>query len=65
MIGFDDALIARYLRPRLTTVLYPIQLMAEKATQLALDLAQGKTPQEQPLRFTPTLVRRDSVLNRH
>ncbi len=30
VIGFDDALISRCLRPRLTSVRYPIQLMAEK-----------------------------------
>jgi LacI family transcriptional regulator len=61
VIGFDDALIARYVRPRLTTVLYPIQLMAEKATTLALELAKGEIPNGEPLQFTPTLVRRDSI----
>lgn len=63
VIGFDDALIARYVRPRLTTVLYPIQLMAEKAITLALELSQGISPQSTTLRFTPTIVRRDSVIH--
>lgn len=61
VIGFDDAIIARYVRPRLTTVLYPIQFMAEKATTLALELANGESPKNESLQFTPTLVRRDSV----
>lgn len=61
VIGFDDALISRYLRPRLTTVRYPIQLMAEKATQLALALAMDAPRENDPMIFSPTIVRRDSV----
>jgi LacI family transcriptional regulator len=61
VVGFDDALIARYVRPRLTTVLYPIQLMAEKAAKLALSLFRGEEHEIEPMRFSPTLVRRDSV----
>ncbi len=61
VIGFDDGLIARYVRPRLTTVRYPIQMMAEKAATLALQLANGEHVEEQPMCFSPTIVRRDSV----
>ncbi|KUI98515.1 substrate-binding domain-containing protein [Vibrio sp. MEBiC08052] len=61
IVGFDDALIARYVSPKLTTVLYPIQLMGEQAAQLALNLAKGTPSESQPLRFSPTLIRRDSV----
>ncbi len=61
MIGFDDALIARYIRPRLTTIRYPIEMMAEKAAKLALQLARGETIEKEPMIFSPTLVRRDSV----
>ncbi|MGX9417063.1 substrate-binding domain-containing protein [Vibrio sp. RC27] len=61
VIGFDDATIARYVRPRLTTILYPIQEMAEKATTLALELARGEAPDSDQLQFTPSLVQRDSV----
>lgn len=64
VIGFDDALISRYLSPRLTTVRYPIQLMAEKATQLALALATDLPRENDPLIFSPTIVRRDSVTQR-
>ena len=42
VIGFDDVLIARYIHPRLTTVRYPIHMMAEQAATLALKLSQGE-----------------------
>lgn len=61
IIGFDDGLIARYVKPRLTTVRYPIQLMGEKATELALQLATDTALCDGPLRFSPTLVKRESV----
>ncbi len=61
VIGFDDGLIARYIRPRLTTIRYPIQMMAEKAAKLALQLAKGEQVEKEPMCFSPTLVRRDSV----
>lgn len=31
LIGFDDGLIAKYLHPKLTTIRYPIHIMAEQA----------------------------------
>ncbi|MGF1696822.1 substrate-binding domain-containing protein [Vibrio kyushuensis] len=61
IIGFDDGLIARYTHPSLTTVRYPIQMMAEKATRLALSLAKKEPVENEPMVFSPTLVRRDSV----
>lgn len=61
IIGFDDGLIARYLYPGLTTVHYPIELMAEKAIILALKLANAETVEPEGLHFSPTIVRRDSV----
>lgn len=61
VIGFDDGLIARYVRPRLTTVRYPIQMMAEKAATLAVKIAKGEPVEKEPMCFSPTLVRRDSV----
>ena len=61
LIGFDDMLIARYLRPRLTTVRYPIDAMSVQAAELALALAQGRALNEVTNMFNPTLVRRHSV----
>lgn len=62
IVGFDDGLIARYVHPKLTTVRYPIEMMAEKAMNIALELAKDKQPEPEPLRFSPTVVRRDSVV---
>ncbi|CAJ0999558.1 HTH-type transcriptional regulator GalR [Sodalis praecaptivus] len=59
LVGFDDVLISRYLRPRLTTIRYPVVAMATQAAQLAL--ANGEPLPEVTNMFSPTLVRRHSV----
>lgn len=62
LIGFDDVLISRYVRPRLTTVRYPIvTVMATRAAELALALAEKRPAPEITHVFNPTLVRRHSV----
>ncbi|MEN5018093.1 HTH-type transcriptional regulator GalR [Erwinia sp. Eh17-17] len=61
LIGFDDVLVSRYVRPRLTTVRYPIVTMAQQAAELALALAHGQPLPEITNLFSPTLVRRHSV----
>ena len=64
LIGFDDVLIARYLRPRLTTVRYPVAAMATQAAELAVALSHGdEVLPETTNMFIPTLVRRHSVSN--
>ncbi|MCG3100773.1 HTH-type transcriptional regulator GalR [Enterobacter sp. DRP3] len=61
LIGFDDVLVSRYVRPRLTTVRYPIITMATQAAELALVLAEQRQPPDITHLFSPTLVRRHSV----
>lgn len=61
LIGFDDVLVSRYVRPRLTTVRYPIVTMATQAAELALALAANRPAPEITHLFSPTLVRRHSV----
>ncbi|MCD6617820.1 MULTISPECIES: HTH-type transcriptional regulator GalR [Aeromonas] len=61
LVGFDDVLISRYLRPRLTTVRYPIIAMATQAAELAIALAKGGPLPQTTHMFSPTLVRRHSV----
>ena len=61
LIGFDDVLVSRYVRPRQTTVRYPIITMATQAAELALALAEQRQPPEITHLFSPTLVRRHSV----
>lgn len=61
LVGFDDILISRYMRPRLTTVRYPIVNMATQAAELALALAENTALPDVTHIFSPTLVRRHSV----
>ena len=62
VIGFDDGHIARYIYPRLTTIRYPIQIMANQAVNLSLKLASRDTEEQKEHKlFIPILVRRSSV----
>lgn len=65
VVGFDDVVITKYLRPRLTTIHYPIAEMGRTAARLALQLLDHQ-PLLQPeqLRFSPRLVVRNSVRTR-
>jgi LacI family transcriptional regulator len=60
VVGFDDVIFARFSRPKLTTMRYPISMMATKATQMALQLATGEAPETTAQVFRPVLVRRQS-----
>ena len=53
--------IARYLIPKLTTIRYPIDLMATYAAKLALSLVNDDVTKPVHLQFNPTLVKRFSV----
>ncbi|TCP93308.1 LacI family transcriptional regulator [Cricetibacter osteomyelitidis] len=64
IIGFDDMPIAKYLIPKLTTIRYPIDLMANYAAKLALSLTDDNFQKPSHIQFNPTLVRRFSVENR-
>ncbi len=62
VIGFDDSFVSRYIYPRLTTIRYPIQVMAKEAVQLSIQLANDKNAAKRDGKlFIPTLVRRASV----
>ncbi|CAH8234315.1 substrate-binding domain-containing protein [Vibrio aestuarianus] len=62
VIGFDDGHIARYIYPRLTTIRYPIQVMANQAVKLSLELVSNKQTEHHDHKlFMPILVRRSSV----
>ena len=62
LMGFDDVLVSRYVRPRLTTIRYPIVTMATQAAELALALAEKRPLPDITHLFSPTLVRRHSVI---
>lgn len=62
IVGFDDIIWARIIKPHLTTIRYPIGEMAALAAQLILHELDSKYEKvEQPLRFTPRLIERQSV----
>lgn len=61
LVGFDNALIADYLYPKLTTVHYPIDLMAEQAALLSLRLIKKEVGPAETKHFQPTLIERNSV----
>lgn len=65
VVGFDDVILARILKPHLTTIRYPVNEMGALAASLSLhDLDSKKDRVEQPLRFTPRLIERQSVIDR-
>ncbi len=66
VIGYDDVLLSRYCRPKLTTLRYPIEMMAKQAAELALSNANKKQFSEEDrqktYKYTPTIIKRESVL---
>lgn len=64
VIGFDDLIVGRACRPRLTTMHYPVEEMAHYATNLAIKLSDtSERPSKQTHLFIADLVERDSVKN--
>ena len=61
VIGFDDIEFARFLYPRLTTVMHPINEMGKMAASIILNRQYGIPIDEVRYKFEPTLVVRDSV----
>ncbi|WP_017222958.1 substrate-binding domain-containing protein [Moritella dasanensis] len=64
LMGFDNGLIAKYLHPKLSTMHYPIQTMAEQAAALSLALAKGNNSDIKGKVFEAILVERLSVTKR-
>ncbi|MCH8532567.1 MAG: LacI family transcriptional regulator [Saccharospirillum sp.] len=60
VIGFDDVLTATYVKPKLTTMHFPMFDMASSAARMALQWIYQKRPPAE-LAFQPTLVERQSV----
>ena len=65
VVGFDDVVYARDARPQLTTMRYPISMMAQAAASIAIQSAQQQTIDPTIQRkYTPSLIRRQSVIGR-
>lgn len=62
IIGFDDIALAKYLRPSLTTMHYPVEKMARRAAKLALQLNTDTPITPQNNEFSAELIMRDSII---
>jgi len=64
VLGFDDVLLSRYSRPKLSTLHYPIKEMAIQAANIALDAVSNniKVPQKrEENKHVPIIVKREST----
>jgi LacI family transcriptional regulator len=59
--GFDDSLVARQLWPALTTIRQPVPDMSGAATQLLLDLLNGRDIPINEMSMKTDLIIRDST----
>jgi len=64
VVGFDDLRLSRYTSPPLTTIRQPAAEIAERATQLLLDLTHGKQVHQQLHLLEPELIVRGSTAAR-
>lgn len=61
VVGFDDVIFARYIHPKLTTILNPVNEMGKMAAKLVLNkIYQIKEPNIQQI-FKPSLIVREST----
>ena len=63
VIGCDDALLAHYLNPGLTTIRYPVEAMGNNAAEIAIALFNDNVPDKVKTEFLPELLCRESVRN--
>jgi LacI family transcriptional regulator len=63
VLGFDDVLLSRYSRPKLSTLNYPIEKMAMQAASIGLKLTtkQAELKQDDNNKHIPRLVKREST----
>lgn len=63
VLGFDDVLLSRYSRPKLSTLNYPIEKMAMQATKIALELSTNvtKVGNRKDYKHIPRIIKREST----
>lgn len=63
VLGFDDVLLSRYSRPKLSTLNYPIEEMAMQAATISIELAAKRTEtnENKDHKYIPRLVKREST----
>jgi len=65
VVGFDDAPIAGYLRPSLTSLRQPIAEVGERVVTMLIDLVRGETLSPAQVLLRPRLIVRDSTRLSH
>jgi len=61
VVGFDDAPVAGYLRPSLTSLRQPISEVGETAVKMLVELVRGEKPSPYQVLLNPCLIVRDST----
>ncbi|WP_019028870.1 LacI family DNA-binding transcriptional regulator [Colwellia piezophila] len=63
VLGFDDVLLSRYSRPKLSTLNYPVEEMAMQAANIALELTakHAEINESKNYKHIPRLVKREST----
>ena len=61
IVGFDDAPMAQYLQPPLTTIRQPIRLAGRKCVELLVNLVRGIQLEERHILLKPELILRASA----
>ena len=60
--GFDDAPMAQYITPSLTTVRQPIEQVGAKLMEILLQILEGEKPAQSQILIQPRLVIRESTV---
>ena len=61
VVGFDDVIFARYIHPKLTTILNPVNEMGRMAAKLVLKQIYQTKEQTIQQVFKPSLIVREST----
>jgi len=63
VLGFDDVLLSRYSRPKLSTLNYPVEEMAMQAANIGIELTTKQTvsTHDKSCKHIPRLVKREST----
>jgi len=63
VLGFDDVLLSRYSRPKLSTLNYPVEQMAMQAANIGVELVEKQpvNTKNKGCKHIPRLIKREST----
>jgi LacI family transcriptional regulator len=64
VLGMDDAPVASFSHPRLSTIRQPLEAMAKKTVDILMKLREGGGSARKRVAFEPTLIVRESTARR-